>query len=167
MKHLAIGAICLGFCLGTSGAARAEGGHQIPPERLAVLGCVEAMQSDADWGQCLTLMFAPCAAPEVGSEAHVSCLRDERENWRVVFDAQYADVIEMVTAEGTVELANIIGQWTGYVGNRCNQVASAKTGTHADAAQYGCEISEIVGVSAELMACQAGVSTAPYCVLKD
>ena len=144
----------------------AEDAISIPDAKRATLNCVETMQSDEDWNICLGLMFAPCASQEVGSEGHVSCLFDEREAWRTIFDAQFDDLTDRLNATGTTELANLIGQWTGYVANKCNAVAQDKEGAFADAAQYGCEISEYVGVSAELRACKDGLSTAPYCQLK-
>ena len=144
----------------------AQDANAIPDAKRATLNCVETMQSDEDWNICLGLMFAPCASQEVGSEGHVSCLFDEREAWRTIFDAQFDDLTDRLNATGTTELANLIGQWTGYVANKCNAVAQDKEGAFADAAQYGCEISEYVGVSAELRACKDGLSTAPYCQLK-
>lgn len=141
--------------------------NALSEDKSTVLACIEGMQTDEDWGICLGLMFAPCAGEEVGSEGHVACLRSERENWRTVFDQQYLVAIDRLTPNGATELASLIGQWTGYVGNKCNQVAQEKEGGQADAAQYGCEISEIVGVSAELNACLEGLSTAPYCQIQD
>jgi len=168
VKRLLIVVAVLWGLLPVAGLAQAQGqAADISPDKLQVINCVENLQSDADWDQCLALMFEPCSGVEVGSEPHVACLRDQRESWRTVFDGQYLTLTEELTVVGITELATILGQWTGYVGNQCSQVAQGKPEGQADAAQYGCEISEIVGVSAELYACRAGLSTAPYCQLKE
>ena len=157
--------LALGLIFG-AGAAQADS-DTIPAERMEVLTCLEAMSVDTTWGQCVTLLFAPCAELAVGSEDHVSCLTDEHRAWQGAMDGERTRLLAGLTSAGASELTELMGQWFGYVAQKCGAVAAGKPATGAEAAQLGCEISEIAGVTAEFVACRAGRSTAPYCVMQE
>jgi len=139
----------------------------IPPARTQVLDCVATLDRDSSWPECLRLIFAPCAGLPVGSEPHIGCLASERRDWRAVMDGEQTGLMMALTTTASTELTGVMSQWYGYVGQKCGEVAADKADISADAAQLGCEISEIVGVTAEFAACRAGRSTAPYCILQE
>ena len=139
----------------------------VPPDKAQVLTCLDAMGTETDWGQCVTLMFAPCAMHKAGSADHVACLSGQHESWMTVMQEQREVLLPSLTPTGRDDLTRLMGQWFGYVAQKCAAVASDKTGTGAEAAQLGCEISEIAGVTGEFVACRDGRSTAPYCIMQE
>ncbi|MEM6620275.1 MAG: hypothetical protein AAF761_06300 [Pseudomonadota bacterium] len=134
--------------------------------RLAVVTCLGEMGMTTDWDVCRTQMFEPCATGQVGTSVHVECLRVERDGWMGTMEAARIALDPVLTEQSRTELASLIGQWFGYLGNRCAAVASENPAA-GEAAVLGCEISELAGLTTELMACAAGRSVEPYCVLKD
>ena len=149
------------------GVGLVGGAQAATPERQEVLECIETLDTQTNWNQCLTLMFAPCADLAVGSDLHVGCLGAERVAWRDVMDAHREALFDRLTPGAADELSALMDQWLGYVGQRCNAVAEEKAEISAQAAQLGCEISEIVGATAEFAACRRGESSAPYCILQE
>ncbi|WP_420862900.1 hypothetical protein [Algirhabdus cladophorae] len=132
-----------------------------------VVGCLEQMENGTTWGQCVNLMFSPCAAEAVGSDGHVACLTTQRDSWRETKDGLQRALIPLLTVAGGTEMVNLMGQWTGYVGQKCAEVGRQNTTTGAEAAVLGCEISELSGITVEFAACHDQISTAPYCVHED
>ncbi|NNK79845.1 MAG: hypothetical protein HKP40_14170 [Litoreibacter sp.] len=132
-------------------------------DKLQVLSCLEQLDQGAEWSQCLDLMFGPCAEHKVGSEVHLACLGEERLSWRLVLVELQAQVFEAVTPSGASDLATLLGQWTGYVVQKCEAVGTARADISSEAGQLGCEITEMVGLSGEFAACLEGRSAAPYC----
>ncbi|MEM9434808.1 MAG: hypothetical protein AAGA12_12870 [Pseudomonadota bacterium] len=137
-------------------------------DKVLVLTCLERMDAEENptsWGQCLNQIFAPCAAEQVGAEPHLQCLEEQRMSWRSVSEDLLEEVFGAITQEGSAELATLLGPWTGYVVQKCETVAKERAATSAEAGRLGCEITEIVGLSGEYVACLEGRSAAPYCVL--
>lgn len=139
-------------------------GH-ISEEKALVLGCLELVGDGTEWTQCVGLMFSPCADHDLNSDAHNMCLLEERDGWREAFRNERAALTEVLTPAGTLEMNAILDGWVQYADQKC-QTASLERGG-AKAALYGCEIAEVVSATQELVACRAGRSTAPFCVLKD
>jgi hypothetical protein len=133
-------------------------------DRADTLACIAAMQTEADWAACRSMMFAGCADRAAGSQGHLACLRDDRDGWRAALDTARDDVMRVITLQGGTELGQLMGQWFGYVGQKCAAVGEARAAISREAAELGCEISETVGLISELHACTAGASTAPYCI---
>ena len=158
---LALGAsLLLALPLGAEEAGLSE-------EQAQVLTCLDGMGAGTEWGQCVGLMFAPCADQDVGSEGHVACLTQLHSDWRVSMDGARTGLMAELTSTGSTELAQLMGQWFGLVAQNCSDVAVAKEPGFAEAAQLGCEISEMAGVTSEFVACHEGRSTAPYCVIQE
>lgn len=147
--------------LAMSSPLRAEPSHQ-----EKVIGCLLAMRSDADWAVCRNLMFANCPTQEVGSPEHVACLEGEVAEWEAYLERAHAELVDALASDGAVELTTLIGQWRGYMANRCAEVAAARPEA-GKAAGLGCRISETAGLATELAACKAGFSNEPYCRLKE
>lgn len=138
----------------------------VAPEKVLVLACLENMGTTTEWSQCVELMFQPCVTHAVGSDAHAACLSGEREVWADTVRILQTDLQAAITTEASSEVLDIMGQWTGYVVQKCeSQAASRETG--AESARLGCEISELAGLSGEFAACIEGRSTAQYCVYKE
>ena len=76
-------------------------------------------------------------------------------------------LLKKLTVDGTVQLTEILGQWFGYVGQKCTQVAAQKANISEDAALLGCEVSEIAGLATEMQSCLRGKSVSPYCTFKE
>ncbi|MCG6903207.1 MAG: hypothetical protein LJE68_11045 [Rhodobacter sp.] len=158
--------IALALGLVVAGPATAETAGVSEAQR-GVLDCIEAMGQTTVWDQCASLMFGPCAAEQVGSDGHVACLSVQHEGWQSALAGERTALIARLTSAGSSELTQLMGQWFGYVAQKCAAVAASKPAEHAEAAQLGCEISEIAGVTTEFVACREGRSTAPYCVLQE
>lgn len=141
--------------------------EDLPKDQIFVLACLENLEQSTTWGQCLNLMFQPCADNDVGSEAHVSCLTSERTRWRSSLENLQEQVFGAITVAGGGELADVMGQWTGYVAQKCQEVAASKVETGAQSARLGCEITEMVGLTGEFAACLEGRSTMAYCAFKQ
>lgn len=157
---LAAGAVCL--ALGTPAQAEV-----LADDKVLVLACLEQMDVSTNWNQCLNLMFQPCVGEDVGSDAHVACLSSEREEWSKSAEILQREVSGAITGEGAVQLAEILGQWTGIIVQDCAEIARTKAETGSESARLGCEITEIVGLTGELAACLEGRSTAEYCQFKE
>lgn len=158
MKHLPLIA-----CLMASPAA-AEG--PIAEDHVLVLACLENMGTSTQWPQCVELMFQPCVSHAVGSDAHAACLSAEREGWAATVETLQSDLQAAITPEASAEVLDIMGQWTGYVVQKCQKQADSRT-SGKESARLGCEISELAGLSGEFAACIEGRSTAQYCVYKE
>jgi len=140
---------------------------QVTGHQANVVSCLEQMENGTTWGQCVNLMFSPCATLEVGSDDHVACLTTQRDTWRDTKDQLQRDLIPLLTVAGGTEMVNLMGQWSGYVGQKCADVGRQNASTGADAAILGCEISELAGITVEFAACVDQISTAPYCIHED
>ena len=140
-------------------------------DKVVVLACLENMENGTEnattWNQCTTLMFQPCAEEEVGLAGHVACLKAERTGWQASLETLQAKVFEAITVQASGELSDLLEGWTKFVGQKCQEVAMQRAGTGADAAQVGCEIAEMVGLSSEYAACLEGRSTAPFCKIEQ
>jgi hypothetical protein len=139
----------------------------VPEDKILVLACFENLEESTTWEQCVGLMFQPCAGEDVGTKAHVACLEGEQDSWRGTLDTLQADVFDAISTQGATELTDVMGQWTGYVGQKCEEAAASRDGDAASSARLGCQISEIAGLSGEFAACLEGRSTAQYCTYKE
>lgn len=132
-------------------------------QQREVLSCLAQMENGVTWSTCLNVLFSPCADIEIGSEAHVACLTEQRDIWRGTKNVLQSDLVEMLTAEGGTQMMNILHQWQGYVGDKCSQVSQQYEESGAESAALGCEISELTGLTAELALCHEQDSTAQFC----
>jgi hypothetical protein len=148
------------LCVG--GAVQAQESHQD-----WAIDCLSKMETDTSWPECRKGLFAPCEGSAVGSEPHLACLKKHRETWRLHLDKQTGALNKRLSPEGSRQLSDLLGQWFGFVGNKCGSVAQAKADISADAARMGCEISEFAGLATEFQSCLSGNSVSPYCILKD
>ena len=157
------------FITAISTVAPAQSGDasKASDSHATILDCVSRMDVSTTWDQCRRMMFLPCENDAVGSEPHITCLKEEKSSWSSKREHLFDEVNAKLTLEGSASLVDLIGQWIGYVGQKCGDVAKAKADISSEAAQLGCEISENVGLSAELKACLDDRSTAPYCVFKE
>lgn len=145
-----------------SGPAAAE--SKVTQAQTEVMDCLAALGVSTEWRQCMTLLFASCADQPVGSEGHVACLGVEHDRWREAMEGERLALAEELTPTGVAQLSHVMGQWFGHVAQKCVGVALGKPALAAEAAQTGCEISEMAGVTMEFVACRSGRSQAPYCV---
>ncbi|WP_180957644.1 hypothetical protein [Neptunicoccus cionae] len=130
--------------------------------------CLTGMeQGESSWPECRSLLFQPCAGFVVGAEEHLTCLAEQKAGWQTRLDTTTLTLNDRLTAEGSGQLTDLLGQWFGYVGNKCNAVAQEKADISADAARLGCEISEFAGLSTEFDSCLQGKSLSPYCILQE
>lgn len=132
-----------------------------------VLTCFDGIGTDTEWNQCLNIMFAPCAAEDVGSTGHIGCLTDERDGWRATKVATEAQVLDRLTEDGLTELSSLMLAWPQFVEDKCKAVAESRAEISFDAAAVGCQISELALLTNEMTACLAGRSTEEYCQLQD
>lgn len=133
--------------------------------REDVLACVATMEAATTWDQCRTMLFAGCALHPVGSPSHLACLREDRDGWQDVMTSRREALVPVLAPQATVELTTLMGQWFGFVSNKCAAVGIERAQISEAAAVLGCELSETVGLTAELEACADGRSTASYCIL--
>ncbi|MEM7406349.1 MAG: hypothetical protein AAF458_13710 [Pseudomonadota bacterium] len=159
--------LALAMCLGTAVQSAEPADSRITPAQRSTMMCIEAMGQTTRWGECVNLMFKACAGHEIGGTRHLSCLTAEHDGWRESMDAERLALLDQLSVSGANELAQVMGHWFGYVAQKCAQVALGKPKAAAEAAQTGCEISEIAGLTTELVACREGRSTAPYCVIRN
>jgi len=138
----------------------------IADDKLLVLGCLEQIDQGTTWGQCVNLMFEPCAAETPGTDGHVACLNGVRGEWSETVRNLQAKVLEVVTIGGQSQIVDLMDLWSKFVVQKCNEVALAKS-TGAESARLGCEVSEFAGLADEFAACLEGRSTADYCTLKE
>lgn len=155
--------LIVAFVIGT-GAASASG---IENEQDWVIDCLSRMEVSTTWDECRTGMFQMCQTDTVGTPEHLSCLTEQSDKWKVYLQ-DYTDLLnEKLTSDGALELSRLLGQWFGFVGNKCAAVAESKADISAEAAGLGCEISEFAGLVTEFHACLDQRSTAPYCDIKE
>ena len=147
-------------------AAPALAETPIAEDKILVLACLENMEQGTTWPQCEELMVQPCVSHEVGTDAHAACLGGVRKEWSETVTTLQDEVIEAVTSAGSSELLDLMGQWTGYVVQKCQDVAASKP-NGAESARLGCEISELAGLSGEFAACLEGRSQAGYCEFRE
>ncbi|RLJ60336.1 hypothetical protein BCF46_0534 [Litoreibacter meonggei] len=138
----------------------------IAQDKVLVLACLETMEAGTTWPQCVELMFQPCVSHEVGTDAHATCLGGVREEWSGTVKTLQDEVIDAVTTSGSSQLLDLLGQWTSYVVQKCQEVAASKQ-EGAESARLGCEISEFAGLSGEFAACLEGRSKAGYCEFRE
>jgi hypothetical protein len=138
----------------------------IAEDKLLVLGCLEQIEQGTTWGQCVNLMFAPCAAETPGTDGHVACLTGVRGEWSETVRNLQAKVLDVVTIGGQSQIVDLMDLWSKFVVQKCNEVALARS-TGAESARLGCEVSEFAGLADEFAACLEGRSTADYCTLKE
>ncbi|MEM9427656.1 MAG: hypothetical protein AAGA06_13245 [Pseudomonadota bacterium] len=131
-----------------------------------VLGCFDGIGGETEWNQCLNLMFAPCADEDVGSEAHIGCLGQEREGWRQAKLSVEADILARLTEPGMEVLSGLMLAWPQFVEDKCKAVAESRAAISYDAASLGCQISELALLTNEMTACLDGRSTEEYCQLR-
>ncbi len=141
--------------------------EELPEDQAAVVACIGALDQGAEWGQCMAALFEPCASHEIQSEDHLGCLMSERGDWLDTIEVQQTDLSGRLTDRGATELGDLMSQWRGYVANKCSSVGANFTGTGAEVAQAGCEITEMAALVGELISCREGRSIAPYCVLQE
>ena len=132
-----------------------------------VTSCLFAMGGETTWPQCAGLMFAPCADQEVGTDGHVACLQAEQNAWQGAMMGQVSLLSDILTTDGSNELTQLMGGWINLIAQNCGEVASTKEGLAARSAELGCQISEIAGATTEFLACEEGLSSAPYCVIQE
>ena len=135
--------------------------------RADVLDCVSRMEVQTTWAQCRTFMFSVCPTEVVGNEQHLACLSDKRAEWEGEMQAHMAQLSEEITPSGMLALTEIVAGWVSAVSQNCRAVGIARAEISQEAAETGCHISEVVGLTAELNACLDGRSKAPYCEIRD
>ncbi len=129
-----------------------------------VLDCLQGMDTRTTWSQCLTMMFSSCDPGAVGTRDHAACLFGLREDWRLDMVTRQTEVLKTVTPKGGAEMVDLLSAWPTYVDKKCSAVAAEKEESDAASARLGCEISEIVLISAEFQACLEERSPEDYCV---
>lgn len=163
MKSMA----CAMLVVASAAVAQGDSSPEADTRRQAVLGCLAGMEVTTTWDQCRTQMFAPCAGLEVGAADHLACLSEDKAGWQALMTGYQATLRDRLTNGALLDLTGLMGQWTGYVSQKCAEVGEARAEISREAAVLGCEISEIAGLTVEFAACDAGQSTAPYCTLKE
>ncbi len=133
----------------------------------AVLDCFSEMEGGVSWATCLETMFAPCADLEVGSEAHIGCLSEERGNWRAAKVDAEGSLLARLSEEGMTELSGLMLAWPKFVEDKCKAVAETRAAISFEAAELGCQISELALLTNEMTACLDGRSAEAYCQLRD
>lgn len=139
----------------------------VPKEHIFALACLENLEISTTWSQCVGLMFAPCAPYDVGSDDHVACLRREKANWNTTMQTLQTNVQQVITPTAAGELVKILSGWVSYVSQTCEAAGQAHSSTSVEAAELGCQITELAGLSGEYAACLEGRSNSEYCVIKQ
>lgn len=136
---------------------------------MAVIDCISKIGEETHWEACRTMMFEPCEEHAVGTATHVACLLGQKRNWDEQLGAHVTELNRKLTTAGAASLSDSLSQWYEYRKNRCEAVARerAAIGFSAEAAGYGCEIAETVGIVSDLDTCLKGESTAPYCTIRE
>ena len=142
--------------------AQANNAHQ-----SAVLSCLGEVGFSTEWNTRLNLMFEPCAGEEIGSDAHLACLFQQRVDWHNTKIRTEAVILERLTEGGVEELSGLMLAWPSFVKNKCEVVGESRADISYEAARLGCEVSEHVLLTNEFQACLDGRSTEDYCKLKD
>lgn len=141
--------------------------EELPAEQASVVACFASLDQGGQWEECMEELFLPCVDHEVATEPHLACLMGERDAWLNTIEHQETSVAGKLTDQGATELGDLMAQWRGYVADKCAGVGAQYSGTGAETAQAGCEISEMVALVDELMSCSKGESIAPYCVKQE
>ncbi len=131
-----------------------------------VLNCLAEVGARTDWNTCLNTMFAPCAGQEIGSEGHLTCLKTEREDWRLAKSAAEGALVDRLSKAGMQELSGLMLAWPKFVDTKCTAVAEGRADISYDAAQLGCQIAEIALMTNEFTACVEERSVEDYCQLE-
>lgn len=132
-----------------------------------VLTCFGDIGAGSDWNSCLNTMFAPCAGEEIGSEAHLGCLTQQRADWRAAKIETETDVLKALSEQGMEDLSGLMMAWPSFVEDKCEAVAEWRADISRDAAYLGCQISELALMTNEMTACLEGRSTEEYCQLQE
>lgn len=130
-----------------------------------VLSCFSEMGVSTEWNECLDRMFAPCVGQDIGSDGHIQCLTQERDDWRAAKFQVETGVLERLTADGMTELSGLMLAWPKFVEDKCIAVAESRVQISSEAANLGCQISELALLTNEMTACLDGRSTEEYCQL--
>ena len=136
-------------------------------QKEEVLACVSQLQSDEDWKRCNNLIQSPCGHEEYGSTGQLSCLKTLHESWSEHLESARKNAMETLAREGRESLNAFAKSWSGIVKNRCSALAEYQQEVSPGTARIQCELSEIVGFSAELAACRRSASDAPFCIMKE
>ena len=151
--------LCLCIAFGTAGTAAAT--EETVQDQ--VLSCFAGIGAVTEWNTCLNKMFAPCADKSVGSEKHLACLIQQREDWRLAKRTAETGVLKALNDTGMEELSGLMLAWPKFVEDKCTAVAEGRADISYDAAQLGCQISEFALMTNELTACMEGRSVEAYC----
>lgn len=130
-----------------------------------VLACFADMGASSDWNQCLNTMFAPCATEDVGSDTHLTCLAGQRDDWQTTKFSTETQLLDRLSEPGMEELSGLMLAWPKFVEDKCAAVAESRATISYDAAELGCEISELALLTNEMRACLDGRSSEEYCLL--
>jgi len=133
-------------------------------QKQQVLSCVSDLKSDADWVRCNRMIQQPCAGEKYGSTEHLTCLEALHSSWSEYLDAARESTIPILVRDGQEGLGEFAASWSGMAKNRCTALAEYQQEVSPGIARIQCELSEIVGFSAELAACRNGLSDAPFCI---
>ena len=139
----------------------------LPKEHINAMACLENMEVSTTWNQCLGLIFSSCSENNVGSEAHLSCLQVQLDEWNESLQVLQTDVIEAITLKSAEDLSKILSGWINYVSQKRQATESSMSKSELKAKQLGCQITENIGLAGEYAACLEGRSTAEYCVFKE
>lgn len=139
----------------------------IDDDHVLALACLEQMDINTTWEQCVFQIFKECTDHSIGTDDHVACLEDLKEEWNVSVTALQSKVLEDVTPAGGTELLEVFEGWVKFVSQKCEQQSLNKEAGPANSARLGCQITEMVGLSGEFAACLEGRSTWDYCKLKS
>lgn len=132
-----------------------------------VLSCFDQMGVSTEWNQCLNTMFAPCAELQVGGEGHLACLSEQRENWRAAKFRAETQVLERLTEGGLAELSGLMLAWPKFMEDKCRAVGESRSQISSEAANLGCQVSELALLTNEMTACLQGNSNEDYCQLRE
>ncbi len=132
-----------------------------------VLSCFDQLGQTTEWSECLNTMFAPCAELEVGGDDHIACLTEQRAQWRDAKFQAETKVLARLTEDGLTELSGLMLAWPKFVTDKCNAVGESRAAISAEAANLGCQVSELALLTNEMTACLSGASTEAYCQLRD
>ncbi len=132
-----------------------------------VLACFAQMDTTTDWNTCLTTMFAPCDAQEIGSDPHLECLIGQSNDWRAAQQSAETEVLGKLSDAGQETLNGLLSAWPKFVEEKCSGVAQGRAGLSFEAALIGCQISEYALMTNELTACLEGRSVEAYCQIDE
>lgn len=131
-----------------------------------VIDCLGEVGTTSTWNSCLNVMFAPCGGMIIGSEEHIACLIQQRDDWRIERIGMETQVLRSLSEEGKTELGSLMLAWPKFVEDKCKVVAESRADVSYNAAFLGCQISEIALFTNELTACHEDRSIEDYCEKK-